>query len=64
MRQQARRENKSLNDVALEALRRGVGLEGPEPVFDDLDDCIGTWVDDPALESALKQQDRRFDNSL
>ena len=57
LREQARRRKQSLNTVALEALRRGVGLEAPEPVFDDLDDCIGTWQDDPDFNAALKRQD-------
>ena len=57
LRDRARRRNKSLNEVALEALRRGAGLEGAEDVFDDLDDCIGTWLADPEFDAALKRQD-------
>ncbi|MGB2987277.1 MAG: hypothetical protein WBE26_15520 [Phycisphaerae bacterium] len=57
LREHARRRNKSLNEVALVALRRGAGLEAPEVVFDDLDDCIGTWQEDPDFDAALKRQD-------
>ena len=57
LRQHAKRRSKSLNEVALEALQRGVGLEAPEAVFDDLDDCIGTWQEDPDFDAALKRQD-------
>ena len=57
LRERARRGNKSLNETALEALRRGVGLDGPEAVFDDLDDLVGTWKEDPDFDAALKRQD-------
>jgi hypothetical protein len=55
LRKRARRQGKSLNEVVLEAIRSG--LEMPEPAFDDLDDCIGTWQDDPDFDAALKRQD-------
>ncbi|MCP4245424.1 MAG: hypothetical protein GY778_00090 [bacterium] len=57
LREQARREGKSLNQVAVEALRRGVGLSAAEATFDDLDDLVGTWQDDPDFDAALKRQD-------
>ena len=57
LREHAKRLSKSLNEVAVEALRRGVGLEASETVFDDLDDCIGTWREDPDFDAALKRQD-------
>ncbi len=57
LRERARRRNRSLNQVALEALRRGAGLEAQEPAFDDLDDLIGTWEEDAAFEASLKRQD-------
>ena len=57
LRERARRQSKSLNEVALEALRRGVGLERPEPAFDDLDDCICTCEEDPDFDVVLKRQD-------
>lgn len=58
LRERARRQGKSINEVALEALRRGVGLDAQDTVFDDLDKCIGTWQEDPDVETALKRQDR------
>ncbi len=57
LRDRAKREAKSLNEVTVEALRRGVGLDAGGAVFDDLDDCIGTWREDPQFEAALKRQD-------
>ena len=56
LRAQAKRQGKSLNEVVLDALRRGVGLDGHERRFHDLDACIGTWQEDSAFDEALKQQ--------
>ncbi len=58
LREQARREGKSLNQVALEALRRGLGVDTPAVEFHDLDHVIGTWVDDPEFDAAIAEQDR------
>ena len=58
LRRQARRQRKSLNEVTLDALLRGAGLSGQQPVYSDLDDCIGTWQDDPAVEAAIAAHDR------
>jgi hypothetical protein len=58
LRRRARREHKSLNEVALEALRRAVDLPEVDRAFDDLDSCIGTWEDDPEFEAVLAAQDR------
>jgi hypothetical protein len=62
LREAARREGKSLNEAALEALARGVGLE--EPIRRrDLRDVAGTWVREPEVEEALEDQ-RRIDPDL
>jgi hypothetical protein len=58
LRRRARRERKSLNTVALDALRRGTELPEPAAAFTDLDACIGTWQDDPEFDAALAAQDR------
>jgi hypothetical protein len=57
LRQQSRRQGKSLNEVALDALTRGAGHAEEHRVFTDLDDCIGTWDDDPGFAAALAAQD-------
>lgn len=58
IRRRARLEQKSLNEVAIEALAEGLGL-GAEPVVRrDLGDIAGTWRKDPAVESALAAQDQ------
>jgi len=58
LRRRARRERKSLNEVALEALHRAADLPQPDTACDDLDACIGTWEDDPEFDAALEAQDR------
>ena len=63
LRERARREGRSLNDVALEALRRDVGLLGDRPRKRDLSSFAGTWVEDDAVEEALSDQ-RRVDEGL
>ncbi len=57
LRERARREGRSLNAVAVEALTRGAGL-GEEPVrYSDLDDLAGTWAPDPAFDRAIAHMD-------
>lgn len=58
LRQRARRERKSLNEVALEALRRGLGFDASPVVYHDLDHLIGSWKENPAIDEALADQDR------
>ncbi len=60
LREQARSQNKSLNDIVLEALRRALGLEGEPLVQRDLSDVVGTWQEDPELDRVLAEQ-RRID---
>jgi plasmid stability protein len=62
LRARARREGRSLNDVAVDALRAAVG-EGGSLVHDDLDDLAGTWEEDPAFDAAIEDQ-RRIDETL
>ena len=58
LREEAKRCGKSLNEIALDVLRRGLGLSEEVPRYDDLDDLIGSWVADPAVDRALEEQDR------
>lgn len=57
LRERAEQEGKSLNQVAREALKRGVGLPDAQQLWDDLDHLVGSWQDDPAFDEAIKQQD-------
>jgi hypothetical protein len=57
LRQSARQQGKSLNEVAIETLARGAGITGDLGRQRDLADIAGTWRKDPAFESALAAQD-------
>lgn len=58
IRQRARAEGKSLNEVTVEALAEGLGLAGDGVTLRDLGDIVGTWAKDAAAEAALAAQDR------
>ncbi len=57
LRERARRKGISLNDAAVEALGRGLGVTESEVEYDDLDDLIGSWQADPEFDRALSAQD-------
>lgn len=57
IRERARAQDKSLNEVAIEALTEGTGLTGVPRKRRDLTDVAGTWPDDVAVERALADQD-------
>ena len=58
IRERAKEEGKSLNEVAVEALADGLGLGDEEIVRRDLSDIVGTWRREAAVEAALAAQDR------
>jgi len=59
LRERARQERKSLNQVAVEALGSALGLGlGSESVRSrDLEDLAGTWKEDPEFDRAIADQD-------
>ncbi|HOB76344.1 MAG TPA: antitoxin [Phycisphaerae bacterium] len=57
LRERAKREGKSLNQVAREALKRGLGLPEQQQISHDLDHLIGTWQEDPAFDEIIAAQD-------
>jgi hypothetical protein len=57
LREKADHNKVSLNEAALEALSHGLGVE-EAPVFHDLDDLAGTWVEDEEFDRAMDEQDR------
>jgi hypothetical protein len=58
LRRKARREAKSLNTVAIEALKAGSGV-AEEPVhYHDLDALAGSWKEDSAFDQAIADQDK------
>jgi hypothetical protein len=50
---QARREGRSVHDVALAALEKGLGLNAPAPILADEIDPDTSWAETPAFEQAL-----------
>lgn len=58
LRRKARKEGRSLNEVAVEALKTGAGLMDPGIEFHDLDWIAGTWIEDPKFDEVLRAQDR------
>jgi len=63
IRDRARREQKSLNEVTIEALLRAFGIQGEAPPARDLSDVAGTWQEDPEMDRVLADQ-RRVDPEL
>ncbi|MBI4515206.1 MAG: hypothetical protein HY699_05245 [Deltaproteobacteria bacterium] len=63
LRRRARAQGKSLHEVAVEAMQRGLDT-AVEPVrYRDLHDLAGTWVDDPEFDAALADQ-HQIDKNL
>jgi hypothetical protein len=58
VRERAKAEGKSLNEVAVEALADGLGLGDEDIVRRDLSDVAGTWKREAAVEAVLAAQDR------
>lgn len=58
LRQRAQSEGKSVDQVALEALRAGLELETGAGAKRDLSEFAGSWIADPEVDAALKDQDR------
>ena len=57
LREFAREQGKSLNEVAIDALTRGAGLGESRRRRRDLHDIAGSWRKDPAFDAALAAQD-------
>jgi hypothetical protein len=58
LRGKSRREGKSLNQTAIEVLHSGLALNGDSIRHRDLDFMVGSWVEDPAFDEAIRSQDR------
>jgi hypothetical protein len=59
LRRKAQQGRKSLNEVLRDALIRDAeGTDRPERVYTDLDALVGSWVDVPGFDDALRAQDR------
>jgi len=58
VRRRAREERKSMNRALLDALARGVGMQGEPLRQRDLRDIAGTWKKDSAFDQAIAEQDK------
>lgn len=62
LRARAKKEKKSLNQVAMEALQNAISPLFPKRRT-DLDEFIGTWVEDPEFDKIMEEQ-RQIDEEL
>jgi len=58
LRQKSKQSGQSLNEAAIEALAKGLGLAEERMRFHDLDPLAGTWEEDPAFDAAIEAQDQ------
>lgn len=54
VRQRAKVTKKSLNEVLLDALIKGLDIAEKPTEYHDLDDLAGTWTEDPEFDAAIK----------
>ncbi len=57
LRERAKKEGKSLNELVLDALAVASGRGNGKIVYHDLDHLIGTWEEDPEFDKAIAEQD-------
>ena len=57
LRRWAQREGTTLNDAAVRAMIRGLGLAGEPTRQRDLGGIAGSWVEDPDFDRAIEAQD-------
>ena len=62
LRERAKREGKSLNEITVEVIADGLGLGASDIVRRDLSDIAGTWKKDAAIEAVLAAQDQVDEN--
>lgn len=63
LRERAKRQDKSLNEVVIEALQCAVGNAGDLPAHRDVSDIVGTWQADLEMDRILAEH-RRIDPEL
>lgn len=63
LRRTASEQGKSLNQVLIETMVRGVGLDGQPIKRRDLSYIAGTWEEDPEFDAAIAEQ-KRIDEEL
>lgn len=63
LRQKAKEEGMSLNQIVVEALMRQTGISDKATIYHDLDDLAGTWEEDSHFDEAIQLQ-HRIDSDL
>ena len=58
LRQKSKKEGRSLNEVAVEAITLGSGFAETRPQYHDLDSLIGSWKKDSKFDEAIHAQDQ------
>jgi hypothetical protein len=58
LREAAATYGTSINQMALDLISKGVGANAGVAEYHDLDDLIGSWVQDPECDKALAEMDR------
>ncbi len=58
LRQKSKKSGTSLNEAAIEALAKGLGLADEKIRFHDLEALAGTGQEDAAFDAASQAQDR------
>jgi len=56
LRKKARERGVSLNTLVVQALMAEAGESAAPKTYDDVDDLLGSWVHDPAVDEALASQ--------
>jgi hypothetical protein len=56
LRRRADRQGRSLNEVSVEALARGAGVENEANDHHDVDFLFGSWIEDSSVDRALADQ--------
>lgn len=57
LRRRARERDKSLNETAIEAMARGLGIQGKPVRRRDVGGIAGSWREDPEFDAAIADQD-------
>ena len=57
LRKKAKEEHKSLNQIVIDCIIRGLGLSEDKVYFHDLDDLAGTWKKDPVFDQVIEEMD-------
>ncbi len=56
LRERAKQEKKSLNEIVLQALARAMGFSREPLRHRDLSDIAGRWREDPEFDRAIEDQ--------